>query len=349
MDEHISEALLTALQPTGIEVSLEAERLSNEQRRRERESVSLALEKGRYEADRCRRQFEAVEPENRLVATELERRWNAALSEVNRLDQALQQKEKEVAPLAAAEAARLQALGADLGAAWDHRDAPPELKKRILRTVIEEIIVRIDPKGVTTTTEQPPALLAAANDIADQSGSSAASESTVTLTIHWVGGAHTSLSFRKPTHKHHPFSTGEDVIELVRKLSVTCSDQQIASILNRGGHRTGKGLRWKEHNVQHVRLKYQIPVYKEASRSWMSLEQAAAELSMAPQSVKRLIDAGIIPAQQIAPNAPWMIAPESLRLPQVIKINEQLKRTGRLILPCKTSNNLELSLHADQN
>jgi DNA invertase Pin-like site-specific DNA recombinase len=334
MDRKVGEAVLAALEPAGIEASLEAERLGNEQLRRERASIALALEKARYEADRGRRQFEAVEPENRLVAAEVERRWNAALEQAQRLEQALQEKEKEQAPLAAAEVANLRALGADLAAAWDNPAAPVELKKRILRAVIEEIIVRIDP-----TADDPSPTSVSSPD------SSVSTENTVTLTLHWAGGAHTELRFYKWSQRHHDWTTKPDAIELIRKLAPTCPDEQIASILNRGGHRTGKGMHWKNHSVQHVRLKNAIPVYKaDGDRTWLTMQQAAAELQMSPNSIRRLIRSGVLPAQQITAHAPWIIAPESLRLPRVKAIAGRLQQTGLLKLPIDATNNLELSL-----
>ncbi len=270
--------MLAALQPAGIDASLEAERLSADQRRRQHEAIRLALEKARYEADRCRRQYEAVEPENRLVATELERRWNVALQEVARLTESLQAQEAAGADLAAEEVARLRVLGTDVAAAWDHPAAPLGLKKRILRTVLEKIVIRIDPAdSIAPAPEANPAATAGATmEDHTQRAHLPGGKSIVTLTLHWAGGAHTSARLLKPSrHYNHPHSTPEDTIELIRKLAPTSPDDQIAGILHRNGLRTGKGVTWKAHNVADARRKHEIPAYKAGSRTWLTMEQVA--------------------------------------------------------------------------
>ncbi len=315
---------------------------STEQRQQRHETATLALEKARYEADRCRRQYEAVEPENRIVARELERRWNVALGEVARLEAARQEHERTDAPLAAEERAQLQALGTDVTAAWNHPGAPVELKKRILRTVLEEIIVRVDPLPPAATpvpefdhdrTNENPQEQVAVSD-----------RKILTLTLHWAGGAHTSIQMDKPSRANLD-TTSRDSIELIRELATKFFDDRIAFILNRGGHRTGKGLLWKAHSVIHVREKYNIPACKaDRNRTWLSLKQAAEKLEICSVSVRKLITAGMLPAEQIVAHAPWFIAPESLRLPQVTRVVAGLKKSGLLVLPDELSTNLELPL-----
>jgi hypothetical protein len=351
LDEAVGRQVVLALQPAGVEASLEAERLSAEQRRRQHEAIRLALEKARYEADRFRRQYEAVEPENRLVAAELERRWNAALQEVARLTESLQAQHAAEAGLAAEELTRLRALGTDVAAAWEHPAAPLELKKRILRTVLEEIVIRIDPAEAVA---QPPVVtlamsVAAVNaPIEDHTTRPhlPGGKSIVTLTLHWAGGAHTSTRLLKPSrHYNHPHATPDDTIALIRKLAPVCPDDQIAAILHRNGLRTGKGLTWKSHNVADARRKHEIPPYQAGSRTWLTMDQAAEALSMSAETVRRLIERRVLPAEQIVPHAPWLIAPESLRLPQIITAAETLKKTGRCGLPRVVATaNLELPL-----
>ena len=109
-----------------------------------RRQAELALAQARYEADHARRQYDAVDPANRLVAAELERRWNDRLAEVHR-------QEERLAAMAAAgpdalsveEKDRLMALGVDLERAWSHPGATAETRKRILRAVIAEIVVTL--------------------------------------------------------------------------------------------------------------------------------------------------------------------------------------------------------------
>src|SRR5206468_3718426 len=113
----------------------------------QQQTLALALERARYEAERARRQYDAVEPENRLVAGELERRWNSALARVAELEAAQGAGQHRAAPVSAAERARLLALGRDLAALWRHPAAAPEGKKRLLRAVLREVVIADNAEG----------------------------------------------------------------------------------------------------------------------------------------------------------------------------------------------------------
>jgi DNA invertase Pin-like site-specific DNA recombinase len=320
LDEAVAGAVLAALQPAGLEAALQAGRLAEEECIRSMETLRLAREQARYEAERRRRQFEAVEPENRLVAAELERRWNAALQEVVRLEEPPPPESGAAeAPLTAEESARLRTLGADVTAAWDHPAAPIELKKRILRTVLVEILVRADKP------QNAPA--------------------SVTLILHWAGGVHTTLPPIEKGRRAHPHTTAHDTVELIRRLAAGCPDEQIAAVLNRHGRRTGRGLAWKAHHVADVRRQHGIAPGERAS-GWLTLEKAAAALGTSPETLRRLIRLGTLPAEQVIAHAPWFIAPESLRLPQVVRALAKLKETGHCASPraAVSSDNLELPL-----
>ena len=124
----------------------------------------MALERARYEVGRARRQYDAVDPENRLVASELEARWNQALEHVAELEARIAAIGERPAALDDAQKSELMELGEDVMALWNHPDAPVQLKKRILRTVLNEIVVDSKPDS-----------------------------STHRLILHWAGGVHTEL------------------------------------------------------------------------------------------------------------------------------------------------------------
>ena len=160
--------------------------------------AELALTQARYEADLARRQFDAVDPANRLVAAELERRWNDRLVDVQR-------QEERIADLAAthpealspAEHDRLLALGADLETAWTHPSATAQTRKRIVRAVLEEIVVKL---------------------AADQ----------IELLLHWRGGDHTGLTVPRNRRGQHRWSTDAAVGDLIRGLARQQPDRAIA-------------------------------------------------------------------------------------------------------------------------
>ena len=111
---------------------------SHDERAQKRKGLELALEKAKYEAGRARRQYDAADPENRLVAAELENRWNAALVQVAELESRLAVECQVDHSLTESQRERITTLGADLQTLWSDTSTPMDLKKRVLRTVINE-------------------------------------------------------------------------------------------------------------------------------------------------------------------------------------------------------------------
>ncbi|MEM9598037.1 MAG: recombinase family protein [Acidobacteriota bacterium] len=289
VDQAVASLALEAVQPAGVEAALHAWDRMSKTVGEKRIQLQLAAEKVRYEADRAQRQFDAVEPENRLVAAELERRWNEALGRRQEAEERLREVEASSPPLVQEDRARLLELGRDLKTAWDHSEAPVELRKRILRTLIKEIVA----------------------DLAEDTP-------VVVLVVHWSGGVHTHLRVRKNRSGEHRRVTHRDVIALVRELSHTCTDQQVAQILNRLGYQTGAGKSWTQSRVDSVRRKQGIPALSRgAKRAWLTLEQAAGVLEVSRGFVKRLLDEGVLPGRQVVEYAPWVIERASLDLPEV--------------------------------
>ncbi|MCU0843115.1 MAG: recombinase zinc beta ribbon domain-containing protein, partial [Thiobacillaceae bacterium] len=279
-DQCVVDEVLSRLRPLGMRAALEAlarhARVSDE-RIAQRE---LALEQSRFETARARRQYDAVDPEHRLVAAELERRWNDALRRQADLEQELTAlRERQPTRLTEASPARLVQLGEDLPALWQHPESTPALKKRILRTVLQEIVVR---------------------KAAD----------TITRILHWRGGDHTSVEMVGNKTGQHRWVTPKDTIALVRDLARCQPDPGIAATLNRLGQRTAHGHAWTEARIRTFRHDHGIPRYQEAERrerGEMTLEESAAALGVSTMTVLRLIERRRLPAQHACAGAPWII------------------------------------------
>lgn len=290
VDQAVVAVVLEALQPAGVEAALDACRQLSNHENEKRQQLKLAVEKANYEVDRARRQYDSVEPENRLVAAELGKRWNDALDRCLELEKRMRDLiDSDESTLSPNERERLLELGQDLETLWSHPDASVTLKKRILRSVIKEIIADV--------TADPPQVI---------------------LNIHWYGGVHTPLNVRKNRPGQHSRTTDRQVVDLVRELSHMCDDLRIALILNRLGYKTGAGNTWTESRVNSVRRKHQIEAFDATvPRSWLTLEQAADALEVSCKFVKRLLTDEILPGRQVVPYAPWMIERASLKLPEV--------------------------------
>ena len=252
--------------------------------------MTLALEQARYEAGHARRQYDAVDPDNRLVAAELERRWNASLVVVA-------QREAELAAAAAEQEEsaagddrdRLLALGRDVTALWHDPAASAAIKKRILRTVLREAVVTI-------------------------------TDGKLHFLLHWQGGDHTALETRKQRSGEHRWQTDVETARIVTELARVVPDGTIAAFLNRAGRRTAKGHTWTEARVCAFRNQRQVPCYREGERrerGELILDEATQELGISKMTAIRLIQDKLLPARQACPGAPWIIGLADLDLPAV--------------------------------
>jgi excisionase family DNA binding protein len=290
VDQAVAAELMKVISPLGLQAALQAIDACNSQGGEKQRQVELALEQARFEAKHARRQYEAVDPDNRLVAAELERRWNESLETVCRLEAELSAAQNIAArPLDQSERQRLMALGADLLQAWDHPKASAEARKRILRTVLKEILVRVQ-------------------------------DGQIQLVLHWEGGDHTAFALSKNKTGEHRWKTDVDTVELIAALARQMPDRSIASMLNRLTKRTAKGLSWTEARIRVLRSNHGIAVYRageRAQRAELNLDEAANELGVSKMTVLRMIERGILAAQQVCKGTPWVIRKSDLQSPEV--------------------------------
>ena len=298
LDEAVAAEVLAAIQPVGIEAALKAEEQLSQHNDQKRTSLTLALERAQFEAQRAQRQYDAVDPDRRLVAAELERRWNDALEAVAKLQSRIAALDAGVKELSDETRASLHELGADLTTAWYHPDTDIRLRKRIVRTVLKEIVLN--------NIDDPP---------------------SHQLHLHWQGGVHTQLRVPRNERGKHANAANADVLELVRELSKVAEDKQIAAILNRLGYKTGQGKSWHAHRVASLRSYHRLPSYHKRA-DWVTLEGAAERLGVSSTVVSRLIKAGTLPAKQVVRYAPWIIEMADLELP-VVLAEVKAVRNGR--------------------
>ena len=121
----------------------------DEARRRDEvlEALQRDLEAARYAANRARKQYDASDPENRLVAAELEQRWNRALERVQELDERIERHRDQAPQAVPPEPEDFEALAEDLEALWQDPGTDVGLRKRIVRTLIKEVVADVDGEG----------------------------------------------------------------------------------------------------------------------------------------------------------------------------------------------------------
>lgn len=304
LEKMVAEQVLRIVEPAAIFSAQEAERLYLERQKEQEQSVVYAVQQAEYEAKRCFEQYNQVEPHNRLVASTLEARWNTALEEVEKARQQLQGIRCGYEPLSEKQKQMLQELAENLPKAWNHAKADLQLKKRILRTVIKEIIV----------------------DIADNND--------LTAVIHWFGGKHTEYRFKR-RKKNQLQSDGQpDVVQIIRELVATSKDQDIARVLNLLRIKTEAGDTWRAVRVREFRKQHNIPAFdaeKYARRGWVNLQQAADILRVHPETVRRLIKAKLLQARQAIKYSPWIIEKEHLQNRELKNIAESVNENPRIL------------------
>ncbi len=286
VDDRIGRAVIEVLRPAAIEASLRVAAGEASARDEVLDALRLERQAAQYAADRAGRQFDAADPENRLVVDELERRWNDALARLRDIDDRIRQHEQErQAAGEVPDADSFRALGADLARIWNDASTDVRHKKRIVRTLIEEIVVDVED---------------AAADIV--------------LVVHWKGGVHTELRVRKRRRGQNRAHSSPDVVEAVRKLALVCDDQEIAGWLNRAGVLTAKRNQWSRNLVAAFRSWRSIPAYSKRleTESWLTLADAARVAGLSALTLRRAIRRSILPAEQPVVDGPWLIRREDL-------------------------------------
>ena len=300
VDEAVNREVLRVLRPGAIQAALETRREQSQQQDQVARALELELKAARYAADRAGSQYEAADPKNRLVADELERRWNAALERVAELEARIaKEKSQHVLPEPPS-ADQLVRLAKDLEQVWDDPGTDVRLKKRIVRALLQEVIV----------------------DVHREQGE-------IRLVLHWQGDVHTELTVRGRRQGHNRFRTPAPIVEAVQWLSRIGSDEQIAGWLNHEQLRTGKGNFWTKAAVASLRNNRSFPVYSPERRKtegWMTLKEAAAHLRISNTTLRHAAEAHEIPAFHPLPLGPWIFKPEDL---ETTAANQVVQRTQR--------------------
>jgi DNA invertase Pin-like site-specific DNA recombinase len=287
VDAAIGEEVLRVVQPAAIEAAILAYRDEAKKQDEVRNVLERDLEAARYTAQRAQRQYDAADPENRLVADELERRWNQALERVREIEQRIAQHSGTDALEPVPTVEEFSSLAERLEELWDHSDTDPRLRKRIVRSLIDEVIVDLD---------------TAANE--------------VVLMIHWKGDLHTEIRVPRRRRGQNSTNTSPATLDAVRALARICPDAFIANVLNRNGLRTGRGNFWTRERVTALRSHHEIPVYSAEQRAregWLNLTEAADFLGVSARTLRLAVERGELAAEHPLADGPWIFNRDALQ------------------------------------
>src|SRR6266702_8720211 len=221
VDAAVVQAFLEAVSPVGVEVAVRVLSHVEQQLQDLRRQWELQLEQARYEARLAQRKYDAVDPDNRLVAAELERRWNAQLTRVAELEQAYAKAEQEASfTLSPEERAAMQTLAQDLSALWQAETTTHADRKQLLRLTIESVQLN----GVSRP-------------------------GWIEIQIRWRSGVVTRLDVKRAQPGEGSLKTPSQAVARIHELAAGLSYTQIAEALNAEGLRTAFG---RPFNSQHV-------------------------------------------------------------------------------------------------
>ncbi len=300
IDAQVANAFLEAVTPAEMDAWSEARRVEGQADTALRRAEEQQVERLRYQAGLAERQFHRVDPDNRLVAAELERRWEAALIELRRAEAALAQ---HTAPALAGAPATLDpqlraqalAVGQGLPKLWADPGVSREHRKALLRCLIDKVVLRRTARDV------------------------------VSVRIVWRGGEVSEVQVALPVNALAALPRGAEmearVLELAR---AGVRDPEIVQALTAEGHRSTRlDRRILPSTVRAIRLRHGIKMAWHCMRwppvpGWLTVAQAAARLPVPEKWLRKKLHAGVIRAR-LEPSGRYLIpdrpeALEALRL-----------------------------------
>jgi len=283
LERGVEAQVLEALQPVGMEAMMEAAADHARACEAERAHWQQRVERARYEVDLARRQYEAVDPANRLVGRELERRFENALQGLEEIESRTKaQIETMDRPLTEEEQQTLKSYAEQLPRLWHAPTTPAQERKRIVRCLIETVVVNAPKDAAKIQAE-----------------------------VHWIGGQATTIEVQRGRKGVNRYVADPELVELIRQMAAEFSDAQMARILNRKGLRTAKGLVFTAYRVSNLRHSYGIESgtagQKQQSKDIHTADEAARLLGIHRSTVTRWVEVGLLRGSQMTPGAPWRV------------------------------------------
>jgi excisionase family DNA binding protein len=307
VEEAVAAELLNAVAPLAVAAARDAEDMAHQEQRERLRIAELELTQARYEASLAERRYAACDPENRLIAAQLEKSWEAALRRVQACMAAVDR--EHLSPDVPVR--DLTGLAGDLSAVWKAPSTTMRARQRLVRALIEDIVADVDTEA-----------------------------GEVVLVIHWKGGVHSSLRLRKPKTGEHGCQTPEQALAVIRSMAGRWTDDHIAATLNRMGLPTGQNKTWTAKRVSSIRRVNGIDANLSADKSsdWCTMSEAAAEFNVTNHAIRRLIKDGILPATQVIKGAPYQIRRSTLHSEAV---TTAMERKGA---PCRSESEHQLQM-----
>jgi DNA invertase Pin-like site-specific DNA recombinase len=308
VDAEVERLILAALTPDRIVLAIAAAGEIEEETRAMERQWSLKRERARYDAERARRQYDAVEPENRLVARSLERVWEERLRRMDQIEHEYNAwRREQVISVSDADRQEILALGEDLPGLWHAVTTRSADRKQIVRLVIKELI--LDQK------RRP---------------------GYVWIKVIWQTGAASEHWLQRCVQSYAQHADQDRLRQRIAELNgLQKIDGEIAAILNQEALRTAHGPPFSGKMIHCLRKRWQIPTVKINGTAanpprWpdgsYSVQGAAIAIGITPQVIFDWLRRGWLTGRQVAKGMPWQIA---LSPEQAVELRAKVRRTTR--------------------
>lgn len=310
LDKLISQQVLEALKPSALDVSLQVAEDLEQERKNLLNHWEKQLERARYESERAYRQYNAAEPENRLVARTLEKRWEEALSAEEKLKQEyVVFLDEQPTTLTAEEREAIRQLAFDIPALWSAPTTTATERQEILRLLIERVIIAIE-----GNTEK------------------------VFVEIHWMGGHKTHANLVRPVAKLMQLSYYTELLNRATELKKSGKDfTEIANILNEEGFKPPKRQEAFNKGMIHTLLSRMGVTSNKKTRSQqvarLQNEWTFRELSQmtnVPEpTLYRWMQKGMLTARrvlEVSHNGVWLITADEQEVKRLATLKDQPKQ-----------------------
>jgi excisionase family DNA binding protein len=297
LDRAVEARVLEVVNQEQIDLALEAFEILQQREQQIGGQWKLRLQRAEYEAQLAQKQYDQVDPENRLVASTLERRWNDALVELEKVRQQIAEMRQEQKVVTADQREQVLALARDLPRLWHAPETSAKDKKRILQLLLKDI-----------TIEKPQRYQAM-------------------LHVRWQGGAREDLAVALPRSAPDRWRHGETLVAKVRELAKRYSDDEIATKLNAEGLISAKGNRFTRSSISWVRHKHKIPPAEKKKPDELTVKEVAKRYGVSHNVVYYWIERGILPARRLNHGSPYWI---TIDKPKSQELEKWIRESSRI-------------------
>ncbi|MDA1055861.1 MAG: recombinase family protein [Planctomycetota bacterium] len=298
LDKGLTERLLEIFSTDQLELALAAQEELTQREGTIHRQWQMRLERATYEANLAQRRYEQVDPDNRLVASSLEQRWNAALQRVDEVKRQMDEfGRRQTRTFTSEQRDRILKLASDFPRLWKSSSTTAKDRKRMLRLLVADITIERH-EG-----------------------------SNVTLHVRWAGGACEDVPLVLPAKMADRLRYPQEQIDEVRRLAATHDDDEIAEVLNKTGKQSSHGRPFTKSMIAWIRFKHSIPPVKLKRPGELTVGEVAERFGVNPGVVHYWIAHQVLTTRQRKPGRPhWItLTPEKER-----ELNDWVQRSKKL-------------------